>query len=289
MWPIMKITYREMISKRIFTITVLMSLAFLLLFGVATWFAAREFGERLGGFSQEDLFMEQSFIATQLLGMGLYFGSFITALLAILSSVGSIASEVESHQIDTWLARSLPRHRYLLGKFLGLASMLVLYAVLMFLGLFGINQWIGGSVMGVDVSAQQILSALGFFTLMPVILVCVALLLSSMTTTVTGGIIMIILYGMSFIGGFVEQLGTIMEKDAMVNIGIVSSLLFPTDTLFRQTTIALFDTADDPLSFAMQGFFGSASTPSDAMLVYTVCYGLVALWLAIRTFAKRDV
>jgi Cu-processing system permease protein len=276
MWPIIKITYREMISKRIFTITVLMSLAFLLLFGVATWFAAREFGERLGGFSQEDLFMEQSFVATQLLGMGLYFGSFITALLAILSSVGSISSEVESHQIDTWLARSLPRHRYLLGKFLGLASMLVLYAVLMFLGLFGINQWIGGSVMGVDVSAQQIL-------------VCVALLLSSMTTTVTGGIIMIILYGMSFIGGFVEQLGTIIEKDAMVNIGIVSSLLFPTDTLFRQTTIALFETAEDPLSFAMQGFFGSASTPSDAMLVYTVCYGLVALWLAMRMFAKRDV
>ncbi len=287
MWPIMKITYREMISKRIFTITLLMSLAFLLLFGVATWYAAREINEMFdaGG----DGIIEQGFFSTQLLGMGLYLGSFITALLAILSSVGSIASEVESHQIDTWLARSLPRSKYLLGKFGGLASMLVLYAILMFAGLLSINQFVGGGALAVHVSMGQVFSALGFFVLMPIILVCVSLLLSSITTTVTGGIILIILYGISFIGGFIEQLGTVVGETSLVNIGIVSSLLFPTDSLFRKTTISLFDTADDPLSFASQGFFGSTSAPSDAMLIYTILYGAAALWLALRMFKKRDV
>ncbi|MDF2682731.1 MAG: transporter permease [Brevibacillus sp.] len=287
MWPIMKITYREMISKRIFTITLLMSLAFLLLFGVATWYASKEMGDMLG--NRGDALLQQGFFSTQLLGMGLYFGSFITALLAILSSVGSIASEVESHQIDTWLARSLPRSKYLLGKFGGLASMLVLYAIMMFLGLLGINQFVGGGVLAVQVSIGQIVTALGFFVLMPIILVCVSLLLSSITTTVTGGIILIILYGISFIGGFIEQLGTIINQSSLINIGIISSLLFPTDSLFRKTTIALFDTADDPISFASQGFFGSTSAPSDAMLIYTFFYGAAALWLAVRMFRKRDV
>ncbi|MED4568673.1 ABC transporter permease subunit [Brevibacillus agri] len=288
MWPIMKITYREMLSKRIFTITMMMSLAFLLLFGVATWFAARELGRELGG-SATDVLMQKNFFSTQLLGMGLYFGSFITVLLAILSSVGSIASEVESHQIDTWLARALPRHKYVLGKFGGLSSMLTLYAILMFLGILGINQWVGGGVLAADVSAQQVLSSLGYFVLMPVILVCVSLLLSSVTTTVTGGIVLIILYGISFIGGFVEQIGSIIGQDALINIGIISSLLFPTDSLFRQATVVLFDTADDPLSFATQGIFGTMSPPSDAMLFYTVIYGAVMLALAVRLFGKRDV
>ncbi|MFD2370771.1 ABC transporter permease [Brevibacillus sp. GCM10020057] len=287
MWPIMKITYREMISKRIFTITILMSLAFLLLFGVGTWYASRELGEALGSDAQSRL--ERGFLSTQMLGMGLFFGSFITALLAILSSVGSIASEVESHQIDTWLARALPRRTYLLGKFCGLASLLVIYALIMYFGLLGINQFVGGGALAVPVSMEKVLAGAGFFVLMPIILVCVSLLLSSVTTTVTGGIVLIILYGISFIGGFIEQLGTIIGQTSLVNIGIISSLIFPTDAMFRKATIALFDTADDPISFASKGIFGSASVPSDAMLVYTLIYGVAALWLAVRLFGRRDV
>ncbi|MED1781228.1 ABC transporter permease subunit [Brevibacillus fortis] len=288
MWPIIKITYREMISKRIFTITLIMSLAFLLLFGLATGYAVKEMKEMLGGASAERL-LEKQFLSTQMLGMGLYFGSVITALLAILSSVGSIASEIESHQIDTWLARALPRYKYVLGKFFGLASMLGLYALLMFTGLLGINQWVGEGMLAVQVDASQILKAAAFFVSMPIILVCVAMLLSSMTTTVTGGIILIILYGISFVGGFIEQLGAVFSNSSLTNIGIISSLLFPADSLFRQATLSLFDSADDPLSFASQGIFGTTSPPSTAMLFYTVFYGIVALGLSIRVFQKRDV
>lgn len=288
MWPIIKITYREMISKRIFTITLIMSLAFLLLFGLATGYAVKEMKDMLGDAGVERL-LEKQVLSTQMLGMGLYFGSVITALLAILSSVGSIASEIESHQIDTWLARALPRYKYVLGKFFGLASMLGLYALLMFTGLLAINQWVGEGMLAVQVDASQILKAAVFFVSMPIILVCVAMLLSSITTTVTGGIILIILYGISFVGGFIEQLGAVFSNSSLTNIGIISSLLFPADSLFRQATLSLFDSADDPLSFASQGIFGTTSPPSTAMLIYTILYGVVALGLSIRVFQKRDV
>ncbi|MFY0542620.1 ABC transporter permease subunit [Brevibacillus sp. H7] len=289
MWPIVKISYREMLSKRIFSITLLMSLAFLLLYAVAVYFAAGQMSDMLGRRSTADLIMEQGFISTQLLGVGLYFGSFITALLAILSSVGSIAQEIDSHQIDTWLARPLPRRTYLVGKFIGLGSLLVVYAAAMFAGIILTNQLVGGEVLAVDVTAGQILKAAGLFVLQPVILVSVALFLSCTASTVTGGIVLIILYGIGFIGGFIEQLGALMEKAELVNIGIISSLVFPIDALFRKMTILLFDQPDNPLSLAAQGLFGSLSAPSDAMLVYTVLYGAVALWLAVRTFVARDV
>jgi Cu-processing system permease protein len=288
-WPIMKMTYREMVSKRIFTITVLMSLAFVLLYAVATYFAAREVTEMLGRRSGADLFLQQSFFSTQLLGAGLYFGSFITALLAILSSVGSIAGEIDSHQIDTWLARPLPRRTYLMGKFLGLNSLLVGYAALLYAAILLVNQWIGGDALAVELTGSQIVKALGLFVLQPVILVSVALYLSCTMSTVTSGIILIILYGIGFIGGFIEQLGAFMQENSLQNIGIVSSLLFPTDALFRKMTIFLFDQADNPLSLASQGIFGSVSAPSTVMIVYSVLYGVAALWLAVRKFDSRDV
>ncbi|MFT9848719.1 ABC transporter permease [Aneurinibacillus sp. REN35] len=290
MWIIAKLTWREILSKRIFHITLFMSFAFLLFYGIATYYAAQEAAEGMSGHtSPADFILAQTFFATQLLGIGLYFAAFITALLAILSSVGSIASDIESHQIDMLLARPLRRRSIVLGKFVGLGILLVAYAVCLFLGVLGINQWLGGEYLRFEVTTLQVIKSLATFIIQPLLLAAVALLFSSMMTTVNGGIILIVLYGISFIGGFVEQLGVLMEKTAMINMGIISSLIFPLDSLFRKMTIYLFDTAGDPLSFATQGLFGSLSTPSNLMIFYALLYGAAALWLSIRYFAARDV
>lgn len=286
MWTIAKLAFKEILYKRIFLITILMTVAFLLFYAVGIHFAAKETAENLAGI---DAAIQKNFFATQLLGVGLYFSSFITALLAILSSVGSVANEIDSHQIDTWLARPLPRRSVIIGKFIGLSGLLIGYAVFLFSGVVLINQFVGGGMLAVDLSFLQFTKALGLFVIQPVILVAVALLLSSVTTTINGGIVLIILYGIGFIGGFIEQLGALMEKASLINFGIISSLIFPIDSLFRRMTIGLFDTADDPLSFASQGMFGSVSSPSDAMLIYTFLYGALGLWLAIRKFSARDL
>ncbi|SEM85622.1 MerR family transcriptional regulator [Lihuaxuella thermophila] len=47
-------------------------------------------------------------------------------------------------------------------------------------------------------------------------------------------------------GGFIEQFGGMTQVKVMVNIGIVTSLIFPIDSLFRKMTIYLFDSADKP-------------------------------------------
>ncbi|WP_047152363.1 ABC transporter permease [Aneurinibacillus tyrosinisolvens] len=284
MWVIAKLSCKEILYKRIFLITALASLAFLLFYAIATHFAAGEVAQQ----SNNDVMM-RSFYTTQFLGIGLYFAAFITALLAILSSVSSISGEIESHQIDTWLARPLPRRSIILGKFAGLSLLLALYAAFLFSGIISINQLIGGEALKVDITGSQFIKSLGIFMLEPVILVAVALFFSSMITTINGGVIMIILYGISFIGGFVEQFGVLIEKPALQDIGIASSLLFPVDSLFRKMMVCLFDTADSPFSFAAQGMFGSLSEPSGAMMVYTALYAMTALWLAVRNFTVRDV
>ncbi|MGO1059221.1 ABC transporter permease subunit [Planococcus sp. FY231025] len=290
MWTISKLTVKEVISKRIFLITIIMTLIFLALYATAIYFAGREGAEELEDIGQgTQAFMMQQFVASQLLGVGLYFSSFITALLAIMSSVSAISGEVSSHQIDTWLMRPISRTQFVLGKFFGLAFLMIAYAAGLFFSIVLLHQGIGADWMDLDIQPLQLIGAVSVFAVQPFVLVAFGILLSTRMTTLNAGIVAIILYGAAFIGGFIEQFGALVEKASLVNIGIVMSLVFPIDSMYRKMTVLLFDTSDDPLSFAQGGMFTSVSTPGNVMVWYAVLYGVAAVILAIYSFAKRDV
>ncbi|PSL36319.1 ABC-2 family transporter [Planomicrobium soli] len=289
MWTISKLTFKEIISKRIFLITIIMTLVFLTLYGTAIYFAGREGAEVEDAVQGTELILMQQFVSSQLLGVGLYFSSFITALLAIMSSVSAISGEVSSHQIDTWLMRPISRSQFVLGKFFGLALLMIAYAVALFFSIIFLHQGIGVEWMSLDIEPIQMIKAVSVFAIQPFVLIAFGILLSTRMTTLNAGIVAIILYGAAFIGGFIEQFGAVVEKASLVNIGIIMSLVFPIDSMYRKMTVLLFDSANDPLSLAQGGMFTSVSTPGNIMVWYAVLYGIVAVLFSIYSFKKRDV
>jgi hypothetical protein len=165
----------------------------------------------------------------------------------------------------------------------------LIYTVGMFAGVTAANQWFGGFLKA-DVSMVQLIEVLGIFLLQPVILVAVSLFFSACISTLNSGIVMVMMYVISMIGGFIEQIGCILQQKIMVNIGIVTSLIFPSDSLFRKMMTLLLDRADNPISFvASMSVFSTISVPSDLMIIYAVVYGACALLLAARHFARRDL
>lgn len=143
--------------------------------------------------------------------------------------------------------------------------------------------------MSLDFQPLQLIKAVSVFVIQPFVLVAFGVLLSTRMTTLNAGIISIILYGAAFIGGFIEQFGAVIEKASLVNIGIVMSLVFPIDSMYRKMTVFLFDTTDNPLSMAQGGMFTSISVPDNIMIAYAVLYGAVAVMFSIYSFNKRDV
>jgi len=288
MWTISKLTFKEMVSKRIFLITIIMTLVFLALYGTAIYFAGKD-TPGAGANAGTQVILMQQFVASQLMGVGLYFSSFIIALLAILSSVSTISGEVSSHQIDTWLMRPISRARFVLGKFIGLALLLISYAIGLFFSIILIHQGIGAEWMALDIKPMQILKAVSVFAIQPFVLIAFGLFLSTRMTTLNAGIVSIILYGAAFIGGFIEQFGAVIEKTTLVNIGIVMSLVFPIDSIYRKMTILLFDTSDNPLSLAQGGMFTSISNPSNLMICYALLYGVLIVLFSVYSFKNKDV
>ncbi|WP_018305892.1 ABC transporter permease [Desulfitobacterium hafniense] len=284
MLSIIKLTFREILSRRIFFITLLMTLAFLIFFGVTNHYAAQGFIQAMHGFDSANTVIQSS-ISSQIIMMGLNFSSMILALLTILSTVGGVAGEIENHQIDTILARPLPRRSYVLGKFLGLGTVVVVYALSLFVGVLLINQLTGGDIAA-RLEPSSVIQGGLIFVLSPLLIVAAGLWLSTRMSTINSGIILIILYGVGFVGGLVEQIGTLLTNPSLINTGIVSSLIFPYNALFRKTDALLTDSGNS----AMAMFNGGAgSEPSNLMLGYGVFYTVALLFWAIRHFEGRDV
>lgn len=290
MWLMALLTFREAWRKKVVLIAGALTLAFLILYGVGLHFVA---GASMVRSDDPTASYYQMMEAVMFFSMGVYLASFLVSGMAILASVGSIAGEIENGTLYTLAVRPLTRRDLLLGKFAGLAAMLVLYAALFFLALAGlVRMQLGFLVPG-------LVPALGLFILMPLVLLAVSMLGSTRLSTLGNGVMVFALYAIALAGGMMEQIGTLLDSStAMIYAGVITSLLLPTDALYRRLVATVTSHLPPPSSPDVPPFlnrqmtlgpFGSQSTPSDAMLIYTGAYIVVLLALAAYSFRTRDI
>jgi len=107
-----------------------------------------------------------------------------------------------------------------------------------------------------------------------------------MLSTLANGVLVFGLYGLAFIGGWIEHIGSLINNLTAINIGIISSLIIPSEALWKRAAHEMSSPLARTLGFSP---FSSPSVPSTLMVWYAVGYMLVALILAIRFFTKRDL
>jgi hypothetical protein len=101
----------------------------------------------------------------------------------------------------------------------------------------------------------------------------------------TGGIVFG-LYGLAFIGGWIEQIGAVLHNSTAVQIGIITSLIIPSEALWRRAAFEMQTPLAGVLGISP---FGASSVPSPLMVIYAVFYLGVTLVFAIRIFQRRDL
>jgi ABC-type transport system involved in multi-copper enzyme maturation permease subunit len=293
MWLIALFTFREAWRKKVALIAGVLTLAFLILYGAGLHFITADSMVNTANPAADAESYHAMMQAITLFAPGVYLASFLVAGLAILAAVGSIAGEIENGTIYILATRPLTRRDLLLGKFLGLAAMLVLYAAFIFLVLAGLVRWQTGF------HVPGLLQALGLFILEPIVLLAVAMLGPTRLSTLGTGVLAFALYVIAVIGGMMEQIGVLMENTtATIYTGVVASLILPADAIYRRLVATVIDLmpAGDGLDIPrfinpqmILGPFGSQSTPSDIMLLYTGVYIVVLLALAVYSFQRRDL
>jgi Cu-processing system permease protein len=272
------LTAREALSRRLVLAAVLMSAAFLALYGIGLHFAAAELMTESATAIDELLRREAS---VQLLYMGLFTTSFLVAVTAVLAGAGTISSEIDSGVIYGVLSRPVRRGELALGKFFGVGTMLVAYAALFNGAIIALARW------QIEAPVVEWPAALALLSFEAVPLLAVALLGSTRLPTLANGIMCLAVYAVGFVGALIEQIGGLIENQTMVNLGILSSLVAPLDAIHRMAVSLLL-----PQGLLVQagGPPGAgAESPSSWMLVYAVGYTVVVVLLAMWSFARRDL
>lgn len=277
MFTIFRFTFREAFTRKVLLVSLIMAAVFLGLYWTGVYYAVKDIEK-----AHNQLLA--SVIYPQLLLFGLYFGSFIVSFLTILSTAGIISSEVESGVIQAVIPKPIRRSEIVLGKFLGQGVFLAAYAALLFASIYAIIY----TKTGIRPAGSG--EAALLFSLQPLVLMSVTFLLSTLTTTVASGTVAFMLYSVAMVGGFIEQIGGIINNLSLKNAGILSSLIMPVDSLYRKIVYVLIPPASNPISAVQQmGPFGSSAEPSVWMITYSILYVLAFLCLSLHYFARKDI
>ncbi|TCO54412.1 ABC transporter permease [Caldanaerobacter subterraneus] len=287
MITIIKYTFKEMLKKRAFLLASLLSLLYLSIYA----FGLSRIFERPSDSIYDIIFQ------SEILSAGLFFANLIVAFLVVLTSVNAISGEIESGTIYSILSKPIKRYELVLGKFIGLSIMIVLYSSIMFLSVVGLNIWFGSKI---SFGWDNILKGLFFFDLGPIVFLALIIASSSIFSTINTGIIAIMAYGIALVGGVLEQIGTAIQQsqvsafglksgESLINAGIITSLILPTDVIYRKMTAELL-TQSSGISFMMtQGLFGGMSQPSIYMFIYIFFYVVFLLYYGVKRFSQRDL
>ncbi|MDI6603991.1 MAG: ABC transporter permease [Thermoanaerobacteraceae bacterium] len=280
MKTIIKYTFKEMLKKKAFILVIILTILYLFIYAFGL---KQVFNHHVD--SIYDIIFQ-----SQILSAGLFFANFIIAFLVVLTSVGAISGEIESGTVYSILYKPIKRYKFALGKFIGLSIMIVIYSSILFLSVVGLNIFLGSKI---SFGWDNILKSLFFFNLGPIVFLALIIASSSIFSTVNTGIIAIMAYGIALVGGVLEQIGVAMQQsqikgEGLINAGILTSLILPTDVIYRKMTAELL-TQSSGISFMTQGLFGGMSQPSIYMFIYIFFYVVFLLYYGAKRFSQRDL
>jgi ABC-type transport system involved in multi-copper enzyme maturation permease subunit len=220
------------------------------------------------------------FAYTILLLAGFYVVHVLTVMLTIFSTAGALAGEISTHVIQTVATKPLRRGEILLGKWLGHGAMLALY-----IAFLGGGLWLGVRLIA-GFAAPGAWTALLLVILEALVLLTVSLILGTRLSTVATGVLLVLLYGLTFAGGWIGQIGNVLQSPSAMRIGQVAAHVLPVETLWRLAAYLM----QPPLLAALPvSPFTGGAPPDDGIVGYAAVYVLVGLGIAMWSFERRDL
>ena len=270
---ILHLTLHEAARRRILTATLIGAAAFLVLFGVGFHFMARHVHSEVG-LSE----LRQRLLLNFLTLAGLYATHFLTIMTAVLLPVDTLSGEIATGVVQTVASKPVHRSSIVLGKWLAFSIVAVSYFALVASGVLVVARVIG------HFTPPGLAQGLPLMALEAVVFVSLSIAGGARLATVTNGIMAFGLYGIAFIGSWVEQVGALAGNLAAENVGTVASLIMPTEALWQRAAYHMQPTVMRDLHLTP---FSPASLPTVATVWWAVAYALIALFLGVQGFRKR--
>lgn len=278
MFTITLLTLHEALRRRVLLLALILALGFLAVYAIGVKYIYAGMATPRGPLPNAA--NAQLLGVTYITTAGLYAVNFLMVMMSALMPVDTLSGEIRSGAIQTLVTKPVRRFEVVLGKWLGFWLILAGYLLLTAGGVLVVVRLISGY------TPPNVQIGLPLMLLEGTVLLTLSIAGGTRLSTLANGVLVFGLYGLAFIGGWVEQIGALLGNEATAQIGIVVSLLVPSDSLWQLATYNM-----QPAFFrdATVTPFTPASVPSPAMVWWAIGYTLVALMLGIRSFGRRDL
>ncbi len=277
------LTFQEARRKKLMWVALGLGGAFLALFALGLHFILQEIADHAvtRGMPAAALRIQMTQASGLLLVMGLFVVNFLIVMMTALTSVSAIPGEITTHTIQTIATKPIHRRNIILGKWLGHGLMVILYITFMLGGLTLITYWMSGGYI-----PPNLWSSLVLLSLEGLIVLSLAFFGGTFLSTLTNGVFVFMLYGLAFIGSWVEQIGAALESETAIQIGIIASLIMPSETMWRIVSDLVQPALIKEMNIPPFTLF---SQPSQAMVIYAIIYIGALLGGALYQFGRRDL
>jgi Cu-processing system permease protein len=267
------LTLHEAMRRRILTAALIVGAAFLSLFAVGLHFVIADVSRH-----STLTLVERRVMLNALTLAGLFAASRLIVITAVLLPVDTLSGEIVSGVIQTLAAKPIRRGEIVLGKWLGHWVVMTGYLLLLVGGVLAIARVTG------RFTPPHIERGVPLLLLEATVLLSISIAGGTRLSTVTNGMMAFGLYGFAFIGNWVEQIGTFTDNVAARNVGTVSSLIMPSESLWNLAAYQMQPTIMRELTATP---FSPVSVPSAAMVWWAAAYIVLALLLGLRAFRRR--
>ncbi|HEY7702531.1 MAG TPA: ABC transporter permease subunit [Candidatus Limnocylindrales bacterium] len=281
---IARLTLAEAARRRILWVLLVLTL---LSVALTTWGIERLVA--LGRLEGDVTEVEIQVAVSQVLILVAFMFSFVLAMTAAFLGAPSIAADLESGVAHAMLARPIRRSDLVVGRWLGLVTIVVTYAALSGLLEIAAVRYVSGYA-----PPQPWLSVV-FLAAQAVVLLTFAMLLSTRLPAIASGAICVVVFGLAWMAGVFAGVGRFFDAGPLVTVAEASRWLLPSDGLWRGTVFAL----EPPIVIAgLEGFGGPAASahpfyaatpPPTEFLVWSAAWVVLVLALTSVSLSRRDL
>ncbi len=280
---IARLSIAEVIRRRI--VWVLLGLTVVSV-GLTTWGVERLVSlARANGSSELVIFVG---VAGVLVLVAFMF-SFVLTMTAAFLAAPAIATDLETGVAQAMLARPIRRSELVVGRWLGLSLVVLAYALLSGLLEIFAFQLVSGYLPPKPLEAALYLAG------QAIVLLTVALLLSTRLPAIASGAVCVVLFGLGWMAGVFANVGQVLNAGPLVTVAEASRWLLPSDGLWRGTIHALQPpisllAGDGPVGAAANANpFFAPDPPPAGFLVWVVVWTVLVLGLASLSLERRDL
>lgn len=271
----------EALRRKMFTVVLLLTIAFLALY----WLGTRELFTHLDEVGPTGEIVDtRTLVGATVLGLAMFATLFLGVVLAVFLTLGVVRGDAERGLLQPLVVRPVGRTVLLFARFLGAAVVCALYVTLVFgaaLVITGVQgDWWPDRIV---IPALELAAAV-------VVVVGLSLLGSVYLSAIANGIAIFMLFGAGLVAGLLGQIAEALNSGRLEQIATVSTWILPFEGLYQDGLNELTADTSGFTEFAISlGPFGGAQAGGVGLRLWVLAYLAVVGAAAAWGFARRDL